>query len=165
MMLVDFFTRRRVRRALFEAGSFQLLRIDRAFHQVAGAEHAQAFEVASAGLVRHLLRDVQPGTRRSRLDPIKGLMDGVVGADQEIGSRPGQLVSRREHQVGNSLPIAGINATHVPGQGMSMHRDFRVIVRSHQVPAFERDGAIAQRRSLRAASHNADVLGHGIFVR
>ena len=44
---------------------------------------------------------------------------------------------------------------------MSVHRDFRMIVGSEQMGAFESDSAIAKRRTLRAASDNADVAGHG----
>ncbi len=88
-------------------------------------------------------------------------MDGIVRADQKIRASLGQLVSRREHQVGNPGPIVSVDAFHVSRQRMRMHRDFGMIVGPEQMSAFKSNRAVAECRPLRAARHNADVLGHG----
>jgi hypothetical protein len=43
-----------------------------------------------------------------------------------------------------------------------MHRDFGMIMRPEQMGACKSDRAVAERRPLRAARDNADVLGHGM---
>src|SRR6266403_3110334 len=88
-------------------------------------------------------------------------MDSVVRANKKVCPRRGQLVGRREHQIGNPRPISGVDAIHVKSQGMSVHRDFWMIVGSEQMSAFESNCAVAECCALRAASDNADVLGHG----
>jgi len=41
-----------------------------------------------------------------------------------------------------------------------MHRHFRMVVPAEDRRAFQADRPITQRSAFRAASHNADVLGH-----
>ena len=41
---------------------------------------------------------------------------------------------------------------------MRMHRDFGMIMRPEQMGAFKSNSAVAERRPLRAARDNADVL-------
>ena len=139
---------------------FQLLRIDRSFHQVAGPQHAQAFEVASTSLVRNLLRDVQPGTRRSRARPDQ-TPDEWCCPDKSGNRRrpwpvsrpttalaPPLRPNRRRRCTPCNAPVDEY-ATKLP--------DDRA---SQSCSAFETDRAVAQRCTFRAASHDADVLGH-----
>ena len=103
---------------------------------------------------------MQPGTRRAMLNQIECLVNRIVGTYKEIGAGLGQLVGRRKHQLGNSRPVVGINTFHVSRQGMRMHRNFGMIVSPQHPRTFKRDGPIAESRSLRATSDNANVLRH-----
>ena len=76
----------RARAEIRQAARRKLLRIDLAVDQPARARDADAAEAARDRLRRDDLGDVQPGQRRARQDMGQGLMDGVVGADQEIGA-------------------------------------------------------------------------------
>jgi hypothetical protein len=55
-------------------------------------------------------------------------VDGVVGTDEKIGAYPGQLVGGGKHQLSDTLPIIAVNAFHVFGQRMRVHRNLGVIV-------------------------------------
>jgi len=43
---------------------------------------------------------------------------------------------------------------------MGMHRDFRMIVRTHELGAFHTDCAITKRRAFGGARYDPDVLRH-----
>jgi len=62
------------------------------------------------------------------LNQIKGLVDRVVGTDEEVGAGAGQLVRGREHEFGHSCPIVGVNALHIFGERVRVQRDFGMIV-------------------------------------
>ena len=94
------------------------------------------------------------------LDQVEGLVNCVIGANKKVGAGTRKFFRRRHHQTGQSGPVAGFNTLHVVGERVRMQRNFRMSVPSHQFGAFEADGAVAQRRSFRAASDDTDVLGH-----
>ena len=91
-------------------------------------------------------------------------MDGVVGADQEVGADARELVRRGEHQLANARPVAAVDALHVIRERVRVHRDFRVGVRAEQRRALRADGPIAERRAFGGAGHDADVVGHDADV-
>ena len=84
--LVDPLTFFRAGNTIFETCGLQLFRIYRPFHQILCAQYAQPLEVTSTSLIRDLLRNVQPGTRRAALDQIERLVNGVVGTNEEFGT-------------------------------------------------------------------------------
>ena len=67
--LVDPLTFLRAWSTIFETCGLQLFRIDRAFHQVPRAQHAQPFEATSTSFVRDFFRNVQPRARGAALEP------------------------------------------------------------------------------------------------
>ena len=88
---------------------------------------------------------------------IKGLMNCVVGTDQEIGSGFGQFVGRGKHQLRNAGPVSRVNALHVLSQGVRVQRHLRMIVAAQHSGAFQRDGAVAEGCSFSAAGDYADM--------
>lgn len=90
-------------------------------------------------------------------------MDGVVGADQEISAALRKLVGRGEHQVAHSLPVAAVDAFHVRGQRMGVHRYFRVIVRAKKLRPFHADRPVTKSRSFGGARNDTDVQRHILY--
>ena len=88
-------------------------------------------------------------------------MDGVVGADQEIGADFRELICGGEHQLAHALPIAAVDAFHVIGERMRVHRDLGMSVRAEKLRAFHADGPITKRRAFGGAGNNTDVAKHG----
>ena len=64
----------------------QLFGVDVAVDEPSGAKDTETPVSAIGGFRCDDVRDMQPGQRRPRRDVIERLMDGVVGADQKIGS-------------------------------------------------------------------------------
>jgi len=91
------------------------------------------------------------------LDEIKRLVNGIVGADQEIGSSLGQFTGGGEHEFRYTRPIAGIDVLHVLSQRVGMQGHFGMLVSAEPLRPFVRDGAVAEGRSLGAAGDDADV--------
>ena len=60
--------------------------VDFALDEVAGSGEADAVEAALDGLFGDYFGDVEPGERGSWQDVGEGLVDGVVGADEEVGA-------------------------------------------------------------------------------
>ena len=87
-------------------------------------------------------------------------MDGVVGADQKIGTGFRKLLRRRKHQLPDALPVIPIDALHIRGKRVRMQGDFGVIVCAQKLRAFDANGAITQSRAFSRARDDADVLGH-----
>ena len=105
--------------------------------------------------------DVQPWQRGVWRNQIEGPMDCVVGTNEKFGACSGQLVGRRQHQVGDALPVILINELHVLGKTVGVHTDLRMHVAAHQCGRLAADRAIAQRRTFGAARHNSNMLWHG----
>src|SRR6202034_4052276 len=93
------------RNAELDTGGFQSFAVDRAFHQVTGAEHRDALKLAALRLFGNFSGDVQPGPRRTVLVEVKGLMDSVVGTDKKVRASAGEVFRRGEHQFGHTHPI------------------------------------------------------------
>src|SRR5690348_10691542 len=87
-------------------------------------------------------------------------MHRVVRADEEVGAGAFEFVGRREHQVGNALPVVGVDAIHVVAQRVCMHADLGMVIAAEVSVALFANGAVAERRSFRAASNDSDVLCH-----
>lgn len=109
--------------------------------------------------------DVQPAQRRSRFDVRQRLVNGVVGAYQEISADLRELVRRGKHQLAHAWPIVAIQAFHVLGKRGRVHRDLGMRVRAQQSRALHTDGPITQRRPFGGAGDNANVLGHDDKLR
>ena len=87
-------------------------------------------------------------------------MNRVVRANQKLGADLGQFVSGREHQVAYPIPVRAVNAFHVRRERMGVHRNFGMIVRTHELRAFGAYGAVAKRGPLGGASNDSNVLRH-----
>src|SRR6266568_9353351 len=87
-------------------------------------------------------------------------MNRVVRANQKLGADLGQFVSGREHQVAYPIPVRAVNAFHVRRERMGVHRNFGMIVRTHELRSFGTYSAIAERGALCGASNDSDVLWH-----
>ena len=94
-------------------------------------------------LFGHHLGYVKPRQGRTGKDIWKRLMDRVVGTDQKIGSCPGELRRRRQHDVCDALQIAVLQAIDVVRQRGGMQRDFRMGVWAETFRTFHTDGAVA----------------------
>src|SRR5262245_35753705 len=87
-------------------------------------------------------------------------MDGVVRADEEIGTDLRELVGRREHQFADAAPIRPIQTLHILGQGRRMHRNLGMAVAPEWRRRRQAYGPIAKGCALRRACNDADVLCH-----
>jgi hypothetical protein len=81
-----------VRTDVVQAVRPELCRIDLALDQPARADESELPVPAQGGLGGDDLGDVEPGARRPPFDRGKRPVDGVVGANQEIGADRGQLL-------------------------------------------------------------------------
>ena len=116
---------------VLDAAHRQFFRIDPAFDErTSGAGQAETAEPALGGLSGDDIRDMEPGQRRSRFDGRKRLVDGIVGTNEEIRARRRELVCRREHQLTDAGPVPSIDALHVIGKRVRMHRDLGMGVRA-----------------------------------
>jgi len=59
---------------------------------------------------------VQPRQGRARQDIRQRLMDGVVGADQEVGAGLFELVRRGQHELADARPVVAVDVRHVIGE-------------------------------------------------
>ena len=85
-------------------------------------------------------------------------MNRVVRTDQEVGADGRQLLRRRQHQLANAHPVASIDALHVRGEGVRVHRDLGMVVRPEELSTLSADSAITQRRAFGGTRHDADVI-------
>src|SRR5438552_3549805 len=105
---------------------------------------------------------MQPGQRRSRLSVRKRLVDGVVGANQEVGAYFCELICGGEHQLTYTPPVAAIDAFHVLGERVRVHRNLRMIVPAQKLCAFHADRPITKSSTFGGAGNNTDVVGHDL---
>src|ERR1700680_1446904 len=87
-------------------------------------------------------------------------MDGVVGADQEISADFREFVCGGEHQLAHSRPVAAVDAFHVLGERVCVHRDFGMIVRAEELRAFNADSPITKSGAFGGAGNDTDMVGH-----
>ncbi len=91
-------------------------------------------------------------------------MVSVVRTDGEVGAGARNLVRGRGEKPGHALPIVPDDVDHVLGHRHRVHGYLRMIVLTHDRRRFQTNGAVTQRRTLRAACHDANVLRHFFFV-
>jgi hypothetical protein len=87
-------------------------------------------------------------------------MQRVVGADEKSGAAALQLLGRGEHEPGDALPVVAVDALHVVGQRMRVHRDFGVCMSAEKRRTLNTNGAIAKCRAFGGARDDPDVPGH-----
>ena len=104
---------------------------------------------------------MQPRQGRTFRHRRERTVDGVVGADQEIGAGTLQFLRRGQHEIGDTLPVVAIDEVHVLAERVRVHGNLGMPVRAHQGRALVANGAIAERRALGAAGHDSNVEGHG----
>ncbi|MNT57888.1 hypothetical protein D3C72_1952930 [compost metagenome] len=92
---------------------------------------------------------------------VEGLVDGVVGADQEIRARRGELVRGAEHQRAHARQVACVQAARVLRERGRVHRHLGVRMRAEQRRALDADGLVAKGRAFGGAADDSDVQGHG----
>src|SRR5260370_23002120 len=92
-------------------------------------------------------------------------MHGVVGTDQENGTYFRELICGGEHQLTYTLPVVTVDASHVLGERVRVHRDLGMIVRAEKLHAFYADGPITKSCAFGGAGNNTDVAGEGFNVR
>ena len=91
-------------------------------------------------------------------------MDGVVGADQEIGTGFRKLVRGGEHQLTHALPVAAVDAFHVLRERVRVHRNLGMGMPTEKLRAFHADRPITKSRTFGGAGDNADVIGHAPII-
>src|ERR1700687_6338846 len=91
----------------------------------------------------------------------RGWVDRIVRTDQEIGAAPREPVGRGQHEIGNPGPVSGINAAHIRGERVSVHRELGVSVRPKQLRALGTNCSIAKGGGLSGTRDGAYVRGHG----
>jgi hypothetical protein len=134
--------------------------INLARHQIFGPENSRFLVSLVNRFSGHLECNMKPGKRRFFPDLREGLMDGIVGTDQEICTRPFQFLSGRQHQLGHTFPFVLVDIVHVFSKWVGMDADFRMQVFSHEFSALLADGLIAQCSTRSTAANDPDVFCH-----
>jgi hypothetical protein len=145
---------------VIDAVSGEFVWVDIAFGEPTGSRDGDAAEASRGGSGGDDLGYVQPWSWRVGEDVGQGLMDGVVRADEEVGSDGGELVGGGEHESGDGGPVVAVDGLHVLGEGVSVHGDFGVIVRAEELCAFYAYGAVAESGAFGGAGYDSYVLGH-----
>ena len=84
-------------------------------------------------------------------------MDGVVGADQEIGANSFQLLGGVEHHIAYARPVAAVDIGHVVGHREGVDRDLGMCMWAEDRCTLDADRAVAQRRTFCRAGYDADM--------
>jgi len=84
----------------------------------------------------------------------------LSGQIRKFRAGAGEFVRGREHEFGNACPVSRIDVLHIFCERVRVQGDFRMIVLTEELRAFERDAAVAERGSFGAASDDADVERH-----
>lgn len=146
--------------AMVYAGALQRVAIDRAFHALTRAQDTEALVRTALRLIGQRDCNMQPGSRRTMLDNIEGLVNGVGRGDEKVRASLGTFLRGGKHQFGHARPVVGANALHILRERMGVHRDFRMIVRPPADRRHAGNRAVAEGRTFGAAGVNADVLRH-----
>lgn len=93
-----------------------------------------------------------------RIDPVEGLMQCIVRANDEVCSCESQLLSRLGHQGRNSSPILLLDRMQIQMERERMHGHLGVSMRTRTGVCFLADPPIAESGSFSRAGDNADVL-------
>ena len=92
-------------------------------------------------------------------------MRRVVRANEKIGTNPGKFLGRTNQLVGNSVPVVGAHAFDVVDEGQSIHRDFWMVVRTHELRSFTANGPVTKRCPFGTTGHNTNMLdAHFLMV-
>lgn len=94
----------------------ELVGVDAAFDEVAGSGEGDAMEAAGGGVGGDDFGDVEPGEGRAGGEEGEGLVDGVVGTDEEVGADAGEFGGGGEHEVGDGGPVVAMDGAHVLGE-------------------------------------------------
>ena len=86
-------------------------------------------------------------------------MNDVARRDQELSANRREFLSRRQHQLRDAVPIAGVDVPIVLIEWMRVHADFGTRLRR-----FGANGFVTKRGSRRAATNYADVLRHTVYL-
>ncbi len=144
----------------------QLVWVDVAFGEPAGPGDGNAAEALLGGCGGDYFCDVKPWPWRVREDVGERLVDGIVGADEEVGSDGGELAGGGEHESGDGGPVVAVDGLHVLGEGVSVHGDFRMVVRAQEAGPLNADGSVAESGAFSGATYDSYVLGHSSdFIR
>jgi hypothetical protein len=87
-------------------------------------------------------------------------MDRIVGADEEICPSGSKFRCGGQHQVGNAGKVVIVEADHIIGKRMSMHRHFGMPMRAQQSRALKADRSITKRGTLSRTGNDADMQTH-----
>ena len=93
------------------------------------------------------------------------LVDRVVRTDQEIGSDFCELVSGGEQQLTHAMPIVAVDALHVLGERVCVHRDLGMSVRAESLRVFHVNGPITKRCPFGGARNNRDMVEHNLLLQ
>jgi hypothetical protein len=85
-------------------------------------------------------------------------VDGVVWTNKKLRANLREFVRGGKHEFADTLPVAAMDAPHILRERMGMHRNFRMIVRSHELRTLYADGSITKGRTLSRTSDDTDVL-------
>src|SRR5262249_55695778 len=103
---------------------------------------------------------MQPRQRGPVPDHVEGLVGSVVRANEQIGTRSAQLLSRRKEHLADFVPLASVDVTHVVGERIRVHGDFWMSVTTQKPRSLYTDCAVAQRRAFCAHGDDSYVLCH-----
>src|SRR5258708_11576483 len=81
------------------AGAVRSVAIDRAFHELTHAQDTEALVMTALRPLDHLDCNMQPGSpRRTMLEKIEGLVDGVDRSDEKVGASVGKFLRGGQRQ-------------------------------------------------------------------
>jgi hypothetical protein len=85
------------------------------------------------------------------------LVDGVVGADEEVRANLRQLLRGGQHQLGYALPILALDILHLIAEGVRVQGYLGMLVRSEDGLTLDAHGFVTKGGALGSASDNAHV--------
>src|SRR5450631_285836 len=115
--------------------------------------------------LRNFLCDVQPGNGRSHRDVFESEVRGIIRTDRELGAGFRNDLRFAQHEFGDTFIVAPIECRHPLAKGDAAERHLRMHVLAHEILRVRGNFAIAQRRALGAARHDADMFGFGGQMR
>src|SRR6266487_1635136 len=131
--------------------------IDRAVHQVPGAEHADARSAVAGGVVGDHLGDVQARKRELLSGLLEGHVGGVVRAGEEVRARPCEPLHAHGQGGPDRAVVSLVPRGHAARQGDAVQGHVRVVVGAQPAESLLAERSEAQRRAFRAVRENAKV--------
>lgn len=139
----------------------ELVRVNRAFHEVLGPQDGEAPEVAIPGGVGDHLGDVEPGKVRIDCGVIHRLVDRVVGADRELRPHGGELLGRFGEKFADGRPVALLEESNMFTEAEGMKDNLGVVMRAEMIPRLGGDGLETESCTRSAAGSDSDRVGLG----